>query len=555
MSKSQIKEALRQQSLEWYLTKSDSNYFTAPELFSPLYRVLYEHLLRGEEPPYYVTDFDKETTANLHQCRTSFDRYLVALFPSRYEASNSLELRSTELKEGELLEYLHSTYAKATSDRDSYNTDREIKYILDLLPITEDKVEWLKKKAKSQLYKLLVLSYKLSIINPRWRELIRYVEPERMHKASMDNVVDFNMLDDTKARENSALVKMFYFEIDQGKGDGDATQSRRIMILPFAFDCLFKAVQLTAYRQFYLGQNLDQIEEKLKSFSTRFDSILHGLSKQPLSYKNHNQELADLMQTTVLKNIYTNGLLARKCFEHNIDYCEVKIANNGNWIINTQGTLNIPRLIESELNLPSGTFDPRWVALAETLAKVVLKSDRIAPEEYHVIRNLCCILVTHLKKQGKVNLKSNITGKKHNDFSVMKELVRGHDWLQKNDPNVENKHHLSLMRPTTVHFLTYAVGQLMWSMDCGQHSEQSNLSDSDYVQFSTTVFDTVFELIIKLRSADHVTCLSAVEYMCKEIYGVHFDLDQRFLASLGDKLVLQKHIERAQIVWDPLKNL
>ena len=82
-----------------------------------------------------------------------------------------------------------------------------------------------------------------------------------------------------------------------------------------------------------------------------------------------------------------------------------------------------------------------------------------------MIRNLCCILVTHLKKQGKVNLKSNITGKNHNDFSVMKELVRGHDWLQKNDPNVENKHHLSLMRPTTVHFLTYAVGQLMWSMD------------------------------------------------------------------------------------------
>ncbi|EHR5764362.1 TPA: hypothetical protein NKT21_005087 [Vibrio parahaemolyticus] len=554
MSISQTKEALRQQSLDWYLNSSNSSYFTAPEYFSPLYRTLYEHILRGEEPPYYVKNYDEETTANLLKCNTSFDRYLVTLFPSRYEASNPLKLQQIELKEQKLLEYLHTTYKKATTDKDSYNIDREIKYIIDLLPITEEKANRLKKKGKSHLYKLLVLSHKLSMINPRWRDLIRYVEPNQTHKASMDNIVDFNMLDDPKARENSALVKMLYFEIDQGKSDNDATQSRRILILPFAFDCLFKLVQLTAYNQFYTGKNIEQIENKLKSLSTRFDSILTSLSHNPISYKDHNQELADIVQTTILKNIYTNGILGRKHFEQKIEYKGISVTNNANWIINTKDTSNIPQLVENEMNLPKGTFVLDWVSLAETIAKIVRKSDKIAPEEDHVIRNLCCVLVAQLKCRSKVNLKSNITGKKHNNFSIMKEITKSHEWLKKHDPNIVNKHHLSLVRPTTVHFLTYALNEMMWLMDCNHHSEESKQRNSNYIQFSTLVFDTVFDLITKMKSIDHVTCLSAMELFFKELHGVQFELDRYFLDSFGDEHVFQKLIERKNIVWHPLKN-
>lgn len=553
MKKSELKEKLKKESIEWYLSKSKSNYFSAPELFSPLYRSLYESLLRKEEPPYYQKELTDETIRDIHECKTTFDRYLVALFPNRYEASNPLELKCDDLQEAKLLDYFCTTYLKSNSDRESYNIDREIKYILDFIPISESKIKSIKVNARSQLFKLLTLSYKLSIINPRWRDLIRNITPQEMHKASMDNIVDFNMLDDMKARQNSALVKMFYQEIDQGKRDGDETDSRRVLILPFAFDSLFKAYQLIAYKEFFISENFTQIETRLNNLSANFDNIINNQKHKPLPYKSHNQELADLVQTTTLKNIYTNGILARKNFEKNLNYTGINVKNEGNWVIKERDTKNIAQLVERELNHPLGTFQKNWISISETLAKIVIKADKAFPKEQHVIRNLCCILVAHIKKDVNINLRSNITGKKHNEFSAKIELKRAYEWINKNDPDIDDKHSLSILKPTTVHFLTYAIGQMMWVMDCQQKAESSFFTDLDYINFNEKIYNLTFESITKLRDFDHVYCLHIINEMCKEAFGPYYDLDSSFLISMNDQFSLKKHYERALIYWSPLQ--
>lgn len=563
MSKSKTKEILEKQCIGWYLTKSESNYFTAPEFFSPLYRVLYEHLLNGKKPPFYDADFDKKTIEDIKACQTSFDRYLISLFPSRYEASNPLALDTSDLKEERFLEFLHSTYYKATSDRDSYNTDREIKYILENLPISKEKVLFFKKNAKSQIYKLRTLSYKLAIINPRWRELIHFIEPDMAHRASMDNIVDFNLLDDEKARSNSALVKMFYFEIDQGKGDGDETQSRRVTSLPFSFDILFKIVQITAYTQLYSGLRsgldldlgLELASSKLNILKEQFKSIVKSNAKRPLKYKDHNQELADTMQTTILKNIYSNGLLARKNFNEKVNYTGPKIVNEQCWINNTHGTSNISKMVENELGFNKGTFKPEWFELAETLTIILKKTKYFLIEDTHVIRNLCCILIAHLQKRENISLKSNITGKKHNDFNAIKELTKAHHWILAHDPQINDKHTLSIIRPTTTYFFLYAIEKLIFLMDCGQlyGPIKSYDYDAKYGKFNSLVFSTAISLTNTLRQQDHLCCLSSINELYNNTIDPYFSLDVAFVESIEDDIVIQKHIERAMIVWSPLE--
>ncbi|MBS3048859.1 hypothetical protein [Enterobacter mori] len=552
MGKLQINEALAKECLERYLSKTDSSYFTAPEYFSPLYRSLYENLLANKLPPYYNNDLKSisdELKDDIRLCNTTFDRYLVLLYPSRYEASNPLPLNSSEIKINLLIDYLHSKYGKTAKDRDSYNYDREVKNILSLLPKIKSKE--LKEKAKSALYKILVLSYKLSSINYRWRELIQYIDPENLHNASMDNIVDFNMLNISKARENSALVKMFYFELDQGKNDGDVTQSRRIMILPFAFDFLFKAIMYYSYYLLYKGHDLSHIETKLKSLSSQLDVFINE-SDRILVYEDKNQELVDLIQSMMLKNIYSNGILARKYFEDNIDYKGIKIFNHEKWITNIEES-DLPRLVENELGLANGAFDINWLSLADTLAKIVIKTGNIPPEEFHFYRNISCILIAHLNGQGKIELKSKIQGAKHNIYSPVKELEKAHKWLQENDPNIDDKHHLSLMKPTTLHFFSYAIGQLIWTMDCNESTKYSvDYTESDYNEFRKILFNTNLSIITKLRYKDHVNCLSGIEYCCKQIFAPNFSIDDAFLNSMADERVFFNHICRANIYWSPL---
>jgi hypothetical protein len=551
MKRSEVKEMLVAQSIDWYLSKSDSNYFSAPELYSTLYRILYENLLAGKRPPYIPDSFDSVTISDISRCRTTFDRYLVAIFPSRYEASNPFMLQSHELNDECFLQYLFSTYAKAASDRESYNKDREVKYIFGFLSVSNEKIDLLKKNAKSQLYKLLILSYKLSIINPKWRELIRGYSRDEIHKASMDNVVDFNLLDDENARKNSALVKMFYFEIDQGKSDGDETESRRILVLPFAFDKIFNVIQSTANHLFFLNKSIEQVENGLNAIVLNLDHIIR-ISKMSLHYDDCNRELADLIQTTILKNVYSNGLLARELFEQNIDYQNVEITNKDNWIVDVKDLKSIPHLVEQELGLADGSFELEWLSIGETISKVVMMTNKVLPKEHHVILNLCCILVANLKKIGNVNIKSNITGKKHNDFNVAKEIMNAHEWLKEHDPMLKDKHNLSIMRPTTIHFLVYAVGQLMWAMDCGQMNDEALPCNSDYSFFRAKIFKCCLDVIDKLRPLDHASCLAVIELMCKSFYGSNYSLDPDFINGMGDDNVLGKHSERAKIVWSPL---
>ncbi|ERK10106.1 hypothetical protein L581_4504 [Serratia fonticola AU-AP2C] len=553
MKKSKINEKLRNECIERYLEKNDSSHFSAPEYYSPLYRTLYDHLIEGQNPPFYgarIQDFDDQLEKDILLCNTSFDRYLVLLYPSRYEASNPLPLSPSDLNVESLVDYLHNQYGKTANNRDSYNYDREVKKILSLIQI--EKATHLKDQAKSGLYKLLVLSYKLSSINNRWKDLIQYIEPELSNKASMDNIVDFNMLELDKARENSAIIKMFYFELDRGKKDGDDTESRRIMIIPFAYDLLFKLLQNKAYQLFYTYSDLNSIKLYFDYLISRFDKLL--LVGNNIHYTDKNQELFDLLQLTVLKNIYSNGLLARKKFEEKLERYDCRIKNLNNWIVDCKSnTSDIPQLVEVELGLSEGEFNQRWLSLADTLAKIVIKTGHIPPEEQHVFRNIGCILIARFNLLETVQLKSKIQGEKHNEYDIMKELERAHEWLMKNDPNIESKHHLSLMRPTSIHFFIYIFGKSIWNMDCIELRKfNKNFINSDYHHFRDILFDTISDIISKLRYIDHISCLSVLDVFFGEILHEPFSIDQKFIRSIGNEIAIYNHKVRKYIYWSPL---
>ena len=142
MTLSTLIAKLKADSLSLYLSKSEAYYFNTPELFSPLYRNFINALLDGKEPAYYQDNFltlCSDTKIKLigdisyKDGGAIFDRYLLCLYPSPYEASNPRQLSDSELNEKSLLKYLQKEYFRPSTAHDSIKLSREIDYILELV--------------------------------------------------------------------------------------------------------------------------------------------------------------------------------------------------------------------------------------------------------------------------------------------------------------------------------------------------------------------------------------------------------------------------------------
>lgn len=542
VTKRETIESLRSECLSRYLNKSSSNYFTAPEYYSPLYRVLYEALINNETPPYLERSKIDSVKNDIDSCETSFDRYLVALYPSRFEASNPLPLSDREAKKENLYDYLCAEYKKTTSDIFSYNYDREVKYISEFVNagIWDD----LKANAKSALYKILVLSYKLSLINNNWRSLIRYIDPGSDDNSSMDNVVDFNKLNDEKARENSALVKMFYFEIDQGKGDGDETQSRRVSMLSYAYEELYKNLKIYIYSLFVHDVTVREVKALADYLVKSF--VVNSIE---LKYKDKNQELFDVVQCSVLKNLSSNSLLAKKKFESSSGYKDLKVINENNWILMPHDKDDMKKLLSHELDVGVDVIGDDFFLIASTLQKLFAASGKTFPESECATFNISCLIVCNVKINCGFHIKSKIQGSKNNNYNPMAELERAHKWLVINDPCMKDKHNLSLLRPTTLHYFEYAFDQAIWSMDCG--ALKFSHMDHSIAVMRDIVFNVIIGIMSKLRNSNHVECLSSIDDFCRRI-NKNFKLDDGYLRSFGDDDLLSKCINRHGLYWSPL---
>lgn len=539
MNRSEVKEKLKAHCMERYLSRSDSDYFRAPEHYSPLYRQLYEHLVAGLTPP-HLGDPTEWVIEDIEACNTTFDRYLTALYPSRYEASNPFRLPDEALTESKLVGYLCSEYKKSSADKESYKIEREIDSILNL--IDSESATRLRPLARSGIFKLLTLSYKLASINEHWKKLIRAYD-ENPESASMDNIVDFNMLDNDIARRNTALVKMFYYELDQGKDDGDSTHSRRVSLLPY----FYRHLNLNLKHFFMMNMlalpGMAGCIQAANIAAARFQEQFEVVDV-PLVYDDANRELFDLIQGAVLKNIQLNNLLARQSFE---SQSEVMECVPGPWVFEYEDNEQRAKHVEALLKLPAGKITSKHFVLSEVLLKLFKAECTVLIYEPALVRNLILVIIAQCEFNPPVVLKSKIQGAKHNQFNPLKELQRAQTMLVEHPERYDNQHILSVIRPTCLHYFSEQYEKLLFAVMCPA---------LDFKQYQALYYNTLIKMQLQLKHKNHCTSLRVINGFCQIITaGQSGDLDLAFVRDLQDDAVFQKLRQREVLEWTPLDDM
>lgn len=523
------------------MSKSDGDFFSNPEAFSPLYIKLYENLSHNKKPLYYKEADVIKCRKDIRKCSSTFDRYLCALYPSHFEASNPFEIEKEKLNEKSLLDYLNSEYKRPYKDLQSYNIDREIKKILSFLD--EEDASRLKVDAKSAIYKLLVLSYKLSLVNNKWRKLIQLLPLNDMKNASMDNIVDFNENPISNARENSALIKTFYYEMDQGKTNGDKTQSKRIIQIPFYINILDYVISISIES----CKDISSMHKKSNDLIDYFKNIIICKNKKRDVYDDKNQELFDLIQTSVIINTTSNEVLSRlKIINENNGFFPY-VNNKNKWIEKEQTIDSIAKNIESEFNID---FKNEWWELSETLFKILTTSLKyqIIPE--HLLRNVCCLLICQIFLSNDKYVRSNIYGAKRNTYNVYNELIKFNEWMIKNNKN-DCKNNLSWMRQSSIYFFKYKIDILLWNL-----AEKNKPNNIDYSIIAEICNLTLHKIIAEFSKKNHRVCLNSIEFGVSSITdGNISNIADLYLRSWKDDLMYSKLKTRESIYWTPLKKI
>ncbi|MBE8232642.1 MAG: hypothetical protein HAW67_02820 [Endozoicomonadaceae bacterium] len=321
-------QRIRKEELESYaqqfLVCGCDEFVVSPQLYSPLYTKLYDALLKGEEPnvPSY---FDEQAlSSEMNKCHNSFDRYLVAIYNSRFELANPLPLNSKQMSQEALMDYLVKRYGKASSDKYSYNKDRVIKDILTILPESQRLKFKLdaQSRYRSSFYKLQAFNYKISRLNEKWKTLVRRHERGKAQQYHLDNVITHNGLDLAKSREHSSHFMALYYELDQSSPDGKDNLSRLISVLPTAFEVIEEAIKNLFLSGWNNGLDLDERREEVLEFinskvqrikldenkKIELSKIPHPRSK----YQDPHLEFCDCLRTCIIKNNVYNKLLAKR---------------------------------------------------------------------------------------------------------------------------------------------------------------------------------------------------------------------------------------------------
>ncbi|MEC4156441.1 hypothetical protein AB7142_24545 [Escherichia coli] len=533
------KNKIKKQCKDWYLSKSDGDFFSNPEAFPPLYTRLYEDIINNKKPSFYIDNDIINNIDDIKKCNTTFDRYLCSLYPSRFEASNPFEISEENQNEACLFEYLNSKYGGSFHDPDSFNMDRELKKIFYFMD--DDDVKRLKKDARSSIYKILVLSYKLSIANKKWRDLIKYRTQEEIKIASMDNIVDFNESPYENARENSAIVKTFYYEIDQGKDDGDETHSKRIIQIPFYISVLNFIINLSISS----CKDINSMEITSNHLVSIFSRIVGDKNKKRIKYENKNQEFRDLIQTSVLLNIKSNEVLSRNNLLSSKDIKIPKIKNIDNWVEKKLSNEDILKYINKDLNI---NFKNEWFQLSEILLNMFESSFDYNIINKHKLRNICCIITSHIFTSDNVNITSNIYGSRRNTYNVCYELKKFNSWLLKNKTKAKKENIQSWIRPITIYFFKYNIDNLVWQLE-----GSGKPNDVEYNEISKISNITLYKMISLIRKKNHLVCLDSIEYFISSVTeNKIYNIAQMYLDSWSDPMMYYKLLQRQSIDWSPI---
>ncbi|WP_041408550.1 hypothetical protein [Shewanella baltica] len=313
MKRSEVKTRI-QDEINLYLN-SDNDCTSHPELYDLHYRNLYStDSLTNEKYTLQIPTCKselKKIIADMKLCNNPHDRYLISVYPSRFEMGNPLPI--IDASPEKLRRYLVETYGKASDNPASFNLNDQIDKVLDLF--AEKYSKKLKKDLKnkesryrSSIYKLVVLNYKLGIVNKKWAELVKpqpIILNGKTLPSTIDNYLEFNVTNKKKSTENAAIIVLYMTEVSSPTPGNTIFKSEFIKKLPLALQILEDDIKYRTVINFNSSDKNNSIISWLLSYKKRLKET------QSMIYTSAHHEVLDHLNTHIHYNLRRNRLLGQ----------------------------------------------------------------------------------------------------------------------------------------------------------------------------------------------------------------------------------------------------
>ncbi|EJL6397994.1 hypothetical protein NMR73_000938 [Vibrio navarrensis] len=315
-----------------YYLNSDNDCTSQPLLYDLHYRNLYSsECLKFDEnspltpnPPTCKKQLEA-IIADMKLCNNPHDRYLISLYPSRFEMGNPLQIIDTSPEK--LRQYLVENYGKASAAPESFNLSDQIEKVLALFAdqfsakLKKD-LKHKESRYKGSIYKLVVLNHKLGLINQKWAELVKpqpiFLNGKTL-PSTIDNHLAFNATNKKKSVENTSIIEAYLTEISSPTPGNTIQLSEFIKKLPLALQILEDDVKYRTVRQF--GSASDS-NEKVSSWLAIYKRRLNETPSK--IYTNAHHEVLDHLSTHAQYNLRRNKFIGQykllKDFEANASF-------------------------------------------------------------------------------------------------------------------------------------------------------------------------------------------------------------------------------------------
>ena len=300
-----------QDEIACYLN-SDNDCTSQPLLFDLHYRNLYSsEALQSKgapvpTPPTCKTQLET-IIADMKLCNNPHDRYLITLYPSRFEMGNPLQIKKATPEK--LRKYLVGYYGKASASPESFNLSDQTDKVLTLfadsfaLMLKED-LKRENSQYKGSIYKLVVLNHKLGLINQKWADLVKpqaiLLEGKSL-PSTIDNQLSFNVTNKKKSVENSAIIETYLTEISSPTPGNTIQRSEFLKMLPVALQILEDDINLRTITSFSaISNKSESINSWLELYQRRLDKTTQK------RYDNAHHEVLDHLSTQAQYNLLDN---------------------------------------------------------------------------------------------------------------------------------------------------------------------------------------------------------------------------------------------------------
>lgn len=521
---------------------------SAPVLYNVHYRRLYTALQKSEAPPLPRIENISLLSDDLDECNNSFDRYLVALYQSRYEMGHPLPAIDPTPKEA--LTYLCENYGKASLDSRSFKFERATADVLSLFPDAFAK-KFSEPQYRSSIFKMVTLNYKLALVNEKWKGL---VTRQSNTKVAIDNYIPLNDIDNKKSRQNSAIVSALLTELDCSTPGNSKNESETIIILPFALDSLSRELADKICSLWQRGEDGKDIVKRITACIVRARAEQKLGVKRFKQYNKPHHEFVDTLRTQVLYNLHYNKCLGQQKL---LDWLasEPEFELTFNWLASRKSFICKPSgrpYSDEEYRGFCKELERKHENLTEVADAIVgIFQDKFCLAPKGLLRIIALLAGLAVTKYWPVKLKGAVTGENNQFYLVSKELIKVGKLAQTLAAKSVAER-LSSVRPSLLHLLELLYRQVFWSA--------IGYTDSfkQFVELQSLVNESSLEMMNIVQNDHYFETLQLAERLVwgHEHLFAHCDdivyLTRDFFEYNGEfNVLLREHLGRVSVTYDP----